>query len=392
MINKLPLISDLKIASGDRVLVRIDCNVPLDSSGNIEDDFRLTSVFDTLNYIKDAGGVAIIAGAIGRPKGVFDPSLTTQPIAKYFAEHIYSKCEYIMTVPTADDTFLSIEACKPGEAVVLENLRFFPEEEKNDEDFAKVLSTLADFYVNDAFGQSHRKQASICAITNYLPSYAGFCLSREVAALENVLENGRDPVVAIIGGAKVSDKMKVIEKLLERCSYILIGGAMAFTFMKSSGQEIGKSLYEEEFVQLAGEWLSSGKIVIPSDFVLANSIDSQETVISSSIENDQAGFDIGPETISNFKNILSNANTVLWNGPMGVFEKEQFANGTNEIGTMVANSNAYCVVGGGDSVAAIRKLKIENKIDHVSTGGGATLEYIEQGTLVGIEALKNSTN
>lgn len=392
MSKRLPLLSDLIIEKGDKVFVRIDCNVPLSDNGEIEDDFRLTSVLQTLKYIKDAGGIAIIAGAIGRPKGKFDEGLVTQAIAGYFRKNLYSDtgCMYLYEnedFGSQGDVQEEIGELEPGEAFVLQNLRFREEEESNDNNFAKQLASLADYYVNDAFGQSHRNQASICAITKYLPSYAGFCLAREVEALENVLENGKDPVVAIIGGAKVSDKMKVIEKLLDRCDKVIIGGGMGYTFMKSQGAEIGNSLCEDEYLDVAKEWFATGKIVIPSDWVVADDINSTDTQIVDTILPSQSGFDIGPKSIKTFGEIINSANTILWNGPMGVFEKEQFATGTIEIANIVANASAYTVVGGGDSVSAIRQYNLENKIDHVSTGGGATLEYIEQGTLVGVDAL-----
>ena len=390
MSKQLPLISDLNIEKGDKVFVRIDCNVPLSETGEIEDDFRLTSVMPTLQYIKDAGGIAIIAGAIGRPKGKFDKSLTTEPIADYFQMNLYTACVYIADNPTSLETVSIINECNPGEAVVLENLRFYSGEESNDEGFAEQLAHLADYYVNDAFGQSHRNQASICAITKFLPSYAGFCLAKEVDALENVLINGKDPVVAIIGGAKVSDKMKVIEKLMQRCDKVIIGGGMGYTFMKSQGAEIGNSLCEDEYLDVAKEWYSTGKIAIPIDWVVADDINSTDTDVVSEILPTQSGFDIGPKSVKEFSDTINCAKTILWNGPMGVFEKEQFANGTSEIANVVANASAYTVVGGGDSVSAIRQYKLESKIDHVSTGGGATLEYIEQGTLVGVEALLES--
>ena len=388
--DKLPLISDLNMKPGDKVFIRIDCNVPLSENGQIEDDFRLSSVLATLEYISDAGAIAIIAGAIGRPKGKYDSALVTKPIAEYFNNKLSGSYKYLSDNPSTIEPNSIDTIAGPGDGVILENLRFYVGEESNDEIFAKELSGLAKYYVNDAFGQSHRKQASICAITNYLPSYAGLCLIKEIDALENVLSNGKDPVVAIIGGAKVSDKMKVIEKLLDRCDQILIGGAMAFTFLKSQGKEIGKSLCEDNYLDVAKKWLDTTKIIIPTDFVLADSIDSTETSISSNIEASQAGFDIGPETIETFGKIIDSSNTILWNGPMGVFEKEQFATGTQSIGELVANAKAYSVVGGGDSVSAIRQMKLESTIDHVSTGGGATLEYIEQGTLVGIKALQDS--
>lgn len=383
----LPLLSDLKIEPGDKVFVRIDCNVPLNEAGEIEDDFRLTSVLETLKYIKDADGVAIIAGAIGRPKGKYDEKLITKPIAEWFQKHLYDTCAYMPFDHENANIEHLTDGFANGNAVVLENLRFYEGEESNDEEMAKKLASMAKYYVNDAFGQSHRNQASICAITKYLPSYAGFCLAREVEALENVLENGKDPVVAIIGGAKVSDKMKVIEKLLDRCDKVIIGGGMGYTFMKSQGAEIGNSLCEDEYLDVAKEWLATGKIVIPNDWVIADDINSTDTQIVTAILPTQSGFDIGPESIKTFGEIINSANTVLWNGPMGVFEKEQFAAGTREIANIVANASAYTVVGGGDSVSAIRQYNLENKIDHVSTGGGATLEYIEQGTLVGVDAL-----
>lgn len=386
--KNLPLLSDLKIESGDRIFVRIDCNVPLSDSAKIEDDFRLQSVIGTLRYIKDAGGIAIIAGALGRPKGKWDDKLISLPIANYFAEKLYDgKCSYVPGDPRSQETAELISKLEPGESCVLENLRFFEGEESNDETFAKQLASLADYYVNDAFGQSHRKQASICAITKFIPSYAGFCLLKEVQALDHVLRNGERPVVAIVGGAKVSDKMKVIEKLLQSCDKVIIGGGMGYTFMKSQGNEIGNSLCEDEYLDVAKDWFATGKIIIPTDWVVADDINSTQTATVNEILPAQSGFDIGPKSIRIFSDIIDSAKTILWNGPMGVFEKSQFATGTIGIANAVANATAYTVVGGGDSVAAIRQYKLENSIDHVSTGGGATLEYIEQGTLVGIDAL-----
>jgi len=386
MTKKLPSVISVDISPGQKVLVRIDCNVPLNGDGTIADTFRLEAITPTLEFLRDKGAKVVLAGAIGRPKGKRDESLTTECIAKYFLGKVFEKCVYVDEAfgEKVDDAVNNISA---GDCVVIENLRFWPEEESNDESFAKKLAELVDVYVNDAFGQCHREQASIVAITKFLPSFAGICLEKEVDALENVLTNGEVPVVAIIGGAKVSDKLGVIEALLNRADTILIGGAMAYTFMKGQGIGIGDSLCEDDFVEKSKEWMETGKIVLPTDTVVADSINSTTTQNVSGIPDGLSGFDIGKDTIERFSKEISQAKTILWNGPMGVFEKHQFAQGTSSIAQVVAMSDAYSVVGGGDSVAAIRGLNLDSKIDHVSTGGGATLEYLEKGTLVGVDAL-----
>ncbi len=389
MTEGLPHLVDATINPGDVVFVRIDCNVPLTDDGFIADAFRLEAVTPTLQYLKEKGAKIIIAGAIGRPKGKRDESLTTKCIAHYFEGRVFDNCNYVdvMHGPVVQD---ALAGSFQGDAIVLENLRFWSEEESNDSEFARLLAAEADVYVNDAFGQSHRNQASIVAITEFLPSYAGLCLEKEVSALESVLKNGKAPVVGIIGGAKVSDKLGVIEALMDRCDSLLIGGAMAYTFLKGQGKAIGQSLCEDNFVSTTAEWMKSGKIILPTDSVVAETMTSTDTKITGEIADGFAGFDIGPETIKRFSDIISQAQTILWNGPMGVFEQPQFAQGTQSIGQAVADSNGFSVVGGGDSVAAIRAMKLEDKIDHVSTGGGATLEYIETGSLVGVDALMNT--
>lgn len=388
MVRQLPLLNEATINEGDVVFVRIDCNVPLDDK-QITDTFRLEAVGPTLDFLKRKRARVIIAGAIGRPKGKRDDMLSTSVIADYFQGRIFETC--LHSRECIDESVKRVIASMDnGSALVLENLRFWSEEESNDEEFARRLASLADIYVNDAFGQSHRKQASIVAITQYLPSYAGICLQKEVDALNKVLVEGKSPVVGIIGGAKVSDKLGVIEALLDRCDSIIVGGAMAYTFLKANGVSIGNSLCEEEFIQRASEWMKTGRIVIPVDSIVAPSIDSTDTAVATSIEDGFAGFDIGPKTCEKFSSVIASAQTILWNGPMGVFEKPQFANGTQAIGRAVADSTAFSVVGGGDSVAAIRMMKLEDRVNHVSTGGGATLEYLELGSLVGIDALTAS--
>jgi len=388
MAFQLPDIVSADISPGQKVFVRIDCNVPLNADGSIADAFRLEAVTPTLEYLRDKGVKVILAGALGRPKGKKVDGLTTQCIANYFDEKVFENCMYINEA-FGDQVEEVIDSMANGDCVVLENLRFWAEEEANDEQFAKNLAGLADCYVNDAFGQCHREQASIVAITKFLPSFAGICLQQEVRALESVLNVGEKPVVAIIGGAKVSDKLGVIEALLDRADTILIGGAMAYTFLKGQGVKIGNSLCENDFVEKSADWMKTGKIILPKDSIVADTIESTETTTASEIPNGFAGFDIGQASIEKFSQEIANAQTILWNGPMGVFEKQQFAKGTSEIAKAVATSSAFSVVGGGDSVAAIRSLKLESQIDHVSTGGGATLEYLEKGTLVGIDALVN---
>lgn len=387
MTVQLSSILKREINPGQVAFVRIDCNVPLNEDGSIADAFRLDAVVPTLIFLRDRGVKVVLAGAIGRPKGNRDEALTTQCVADYYSGKVFENCVYVSEV-FGDEVQNAINSISNGECVVLENLRFWSEEESNDEQFAKNLAGLADFYVNDAFGQCHREQASIVAITKFLPSFAGVCLEEEVKALENVLKNGQEPVVSIVGGAKVSDKLGVIEALVKRSDFLLIGGAMAYTFLKSQGVVIGDSLCEDDYVTKAAQWMETGKIVLPLDNVVAESIDSIKTQTVRNIEDGYAGFDIGEKTVERFREVIARANTILWNGPMGVFEKNQFANGTSEIARAVATSNAYSVIGGGDSVAAIRGLKLESQINHVSTGGGATLEYLEKGTLVGVDALR----
>lgn len=384
--KKLPTLEAASISQGTVVLVRIDCNVPLNEDGTIADTYRLDSVTDTLQYLKDKQAKVVIAGAIGRPKGKRDDSLSTKVIAQYFEQNIFESCAYIDQC-CGEKVKELIASTANGNAIMLENLRFFEGEETNDDEFAKSLSELADIYVNDAFGQSHRNQASIVAITNYLPSYAGKCLQREVDALIKVLSGQTEGTIAIVGGSKVSDKLGVIEALLERCDKILVGGAMAYTFLKAQGKKIGNSLCEDSYVDKASQWLATNKIVLPIDSVIASDINSTDTSVAKDIDEGYAGFDIGPESVELFSQELENAGLVLWNGPMGVFEKEQFANGTNSIARLLASSSAFTVIGGGDSVAAIRELNLQDSFSHVSTGGGATLEYIESGTLVGVQAL-----
>lgn len=377
------------IEQGTVVFVRIDCNVPLNDDGSIADAYRLEAVTPTIEYLRDRGACIVIAGAIGRPKGKRDGSLTTQVIAEYFQDGIVKKCTYLPEV-CGDNVQAAIEACQPGEAIMLENLRFWNGEESNDSDFAQSLARGCDIYINDAFGQSHRNQASIVAITDFLSPFAGDCMAKEIDALESILSSTRHPMVAIVGGAKVSDKLGVIEALMSKCDSILIGGAMAYTFLKSQGVSIGNSLCEDDYVDQARLWYETGKIIVPRDYVVADSIDSTDTSVVASIVDGYAGFDIGPESVDLFTQVIAEAEMILWNGPMGVFEKPQFANGTREVAHAVANAQAFSVVGGGDSVAAIRMLNLQDSINHVSTGGGATLEYIESGSLVGVDALLSS--
>lgn len=385
--RKLPLLEDADINSSSVVFVRIDCNVPLNDDGTIADTFRLDAVVETLEYIRDTGAKTIITGALGRPKGKRDEKLTTHVVAQYFQDKVFNLCTYIDQC-VGDEVVNLVASLSNGEAVMLENLRFFDGEESNDINFAKQLSDLATVYVNDAFGQSHRNQASIVGITEFLPSYAGKCLAKEVNALEQILSGEQSNVVAVVGGSKVSDKLGVIQALLDRCDYVLVGGGMAYTFLKSQGKSIGDSLCEDSYLDQASTWLKTDKIILPTDWVVANDINSTDTEIVSVIADDQAGFDIGPDSRELFSKYLQDAKVVLWNGPMGVFEKEQFNQGTNYIARTIADLDAYTIIGGGDSVAAIRLLDLQNEFSHVSTGGGATLEYIESGSLVGVDALE----
>jgi phosphoglycerate kinase len=380
--------------SGKRALVRVDFNVPL-KDGEVTDDTRIRSALPTIQYILDAGGSVVAMSHFGRPKGKKNPELSMAPIAKKFAQLLGRPVKLASDVIGAE-VAKEVEALKSGEVLLLENVRFYAEEEKNDLDFAKKLSLFGDVYVNDAFGTAHRAHASTAGVAHYLPSYAGFLIEKEVKFMAPLLENPEKPFVAIIGGSKVSSKIGVLESLVNSCDTIVIGGGMAYTFLAVQGHSIGKSLVEEEYKDTASSFLAKAKekgveVILPVDHLCGAEFKEDTkaiTVDSTDISGDLIGMDIGPKTVKLIVSAVEGAKSVVWNGPMGVFEFEAFAQGTLAIAKALATCKGTTVVGGGDSVAAVNKFNLADKISHVSTGGGASLEFLEGKVLPGIKALE----
>lgn len=384
-----------------RVLVRVDFNVPLDESQMITDDRRIVAALPTIKKIINDGGKVILMSHLGRPKGERKPEFSLKPTAERLGELLNKDVKF------ADDcigegVIALVNSMSTGDIVVLENLRFHAEETKNDPEFAKKLAELGDIYVNDAFGSAHRAHASTEGVTKYFDKCAaGYLLQKELDYLGKAIANPVRPFTAILGGAKISGKIDVIQNLLDKVDTLIIGGGMAYTFYKAAGLEIGKSLLEEDKIELAKELTkkfedSSVKVLMPQDVVVASefSNDSPQTVVTvNSIPGDQQGLDIGPGTIEQFKEEILQSKTIVWNGPMGVFEFENFAKGTNAIAHALAEATekgAVTIVGGGDSAAAIKKAGLEEKVSHVSTGGGASLEFLEGKILPGVAALTDA--
>ncbi len=395
--QKFLTLNDIDV-NGKRVLVRVDFNVPI-KGGKIGDVTRLKASIPTIEYLIKNKCKLILMSHLGRPKELFDEGktlddvkkeLTLKPIAKELENLLGKKVFFAENSITQDSVISHI----PNEDIVLlENIQFHKGETKNDEIFGKKLASLADVYVNDGFGQSHREYASFCAIPKFLPSCAGLLVEKELRIMGKAMENPDRPFVAILGGVKISDKIKVIENLLEKVDKMLIGGAMIFTFFKAQGINVGNSKIEEEQVDLAKKLLKNKKIILPNDVVVADKFDSNansKVVDADHIPDGWMGLDIGPKTIENYKEVLKSAKTVVWSGPMGVFEFEKFANGTKEIAKFLSHLKATTIVGGGDSAAAVEKFGYANKLTHVSTGGGASLEFFEGKKLPGIEALEES--
>jgi phosphoglycerate kinase len=385
----IPSLEDLPKLHGQRVLLRADFNVPL-REGRVEDDLRIATVLPTLNWLHEQGAAVVACGHLGRPKGKADPQFSMAPVAVRLGELLGREVALAPQVvgPTAASMAASLE---PGDVMLLENLRFEPGETANSPALSVELSEMVDAYVNEAFGASHRAHASIVGPPVILPSAGGRLLFREVEVLSALLHDPKQPFVAVLGGAKVSDKLGVIGALLDKCETILIGGAMAFTFLAAKGYQVGDSLLEPEWIEECKKLLDTGRVKVPVDVVIAQEIAATATtqiVGAGRIPDGWKGLDIGPESASIFADTIADAANVLWNGPMGVFEIEPFSHGTLTVAEAVADCHGFTVIGGGDSAAAIRQFGLADRVDHVSTGGGASLELIEQGDLPGLAALR----
>lgn len=390
-------VADLDL-KGKKVLVRVDFNVPLDENRNITDDTRIMASLPTINYILEHGASLILMSHLGRPKDEPDPKYSLAPVAKKLAailgKPVIFNDDGLVTGP---ETVAAAASLKPGEILLLQNTRFRGEEKKNDLKFSKELAALGDVFVNDAFGTAHRAHASNVGVAQILTGVSGFLIQKELDYMGNALKAPEHPFVAVLGGAKVADKMGVLENLLEKVDTLIIGGGMAFTYLKAQGYDIGKSMLEVEKIELAKELMAKAKtkginLLLPVDVVAAEAFaaDAPYKVVNiDGIPPGSMGLDIGPETVKIFTEAISDAKTVFWNGPMGVFEMPEFAKGTKAVAKAMAESDAITIVGGGDSAAAVKILGYEDKMSHISTGGGASLEFLEGRVLPGIEILQD---
>jgi len=382
---------------GKRVFIRADFNVPIDENGNITDDTRIRSTLPTINYALDAGAKVILASHLGRPKGRPAPKYSLAPVATRLSRLLSKEVQFAKDCVGPDVEHL-VQGMRPGDVLLLENLRFHAEEEKNDEGFSKALAAFTDIYVNDAFGTAHRAHASTYGITKHVKlSVAGFLMKKEITYLQKTVASPVRPFVAILGGAKVSGKIGVIENLKNKCDKIIVGGAMAFTFIKARGQEVGSSLVETEMLPMAQKIRkslreSNVKFYLPVDFVVAENMNdgaATKIVTSQEIPQAWAGLDIGPATVRLFSEALQDAKTIIWNGPMGMFEKDAYSRGTFAIARAVADSYATTIVGGGDTDVAVHQAGVSDSITFISTGGGASLELLEGKELPGLAALSD---
>ena len=387
-------------AAGKRVLVRVDFNVPIEE-GKVKDETRVVAALPTLKHLLEQGATLVLFSHLGRPKGGFEEASSLAPVASVLEKHLGKPVVFVggspELTPASDATLERVKAAPPGSVILLDNVRFEPGEEKNDQALARKFARLGDAFVLDAFGSAHRAHASVTGVAQFLPSYAGFLMEKEVESIGRVLHNPEKPYWVVLGGAKVSDKIGVIENLLPKVTGMVIGGAMAFTFIKAQGGQVGKSLVEDDRLDLARGLLKKAsalgvKLLLPTDVVAAQKIEAgtpTRIMPAHAIEDGWMGLDIGPESAKAIAEALQGAKTVLWNGPMGVFEVDDFAQGTLAVGEAIARlEGAFTVIGGGDSVVAANKLGMAGRFSHVSTGGGASLELLELGTLPGIEALR----
>ena len=391
-------IRDLDI-KGKRVLIRVDFNVPLDkASGRITDDTRLRESLPTIQYCLGQGASVVLMSHLGRPEGQRVPSMSLQPVAVRLGELLQKPVIFLQDC-VGSEVETRLKALKPGEVALLENLRFHAEEEKNDAGFAAQLARLGQIYVNDAFGSAHRAHASTEGVAHDLPAVAGFLMEKEIKYLDGALANPARPFVAILGGAKVSDKIGVLTRLLEKVDRVLIGGGMSYTFLKSQGCAIGASRLEPDKLELAKQLLATAaqrkvSVLLPRDHVITTSLSAEspvKTVPVGAIPDGWEGVDIGPQTIKAFTAALADAKTVFWNGPVGVFEDPRFAQGSRRIAETLANLKATTIIGGGDSAACVQQLKLGERMSHISTGGGASLEFLEGKTLPGIAILRDQS-
>ncbi|WP_455129279.1 phosphoglycerate kinase [Pseudoramibacter alactolyticus] len=386
------------VLQGKKVLMRADFNVPINDALEITDDTRIQAALPTIQYILDQGAALILMSHLGRPKNEPDPKYSLAPVAKALAkvlnrDVIFNDDGEVVGQVTKD----AAAALQPGQVLLLQNTRFRPEEKKNETGFAKELASLGDVFVDDAFGSCHRAHASTAGVANYLPAVSGFLIQKELEFIGGALDDPKHPFVAILGGAKVSDKIGVITNLLQKVDALIIGGGMAYTFYKAQGYEIGTSLLEVDKVELAAGLLKEAKakgvkLYLPVDNVVAPEFDAKATptvVPSNAIPKDQMGMDIGPKTRQLYADVIKSAKTVIWNGPMGVFEFDAFAEGTKAVAQAMADSDATTIIGGGDSAAAVKQMGYADKISHISTGGGASLEFMEGKVLPGIDVLED---
>ncbi len=395
-------VEDIDVA-GKRVIVRVDFNVPLDAEGHITDDKRIVAAVPTIKYLVDNKARVILVSHMGKPKGERNPKYSMAPASKRLGELLGKEVKQASDV-IGEDAKAKAAALKDGEVMMLENARFHKEEEKNDPGFAKELASLADIYVNDAFGTAHRAHATTAGIADYLPAVSGYLIQKEISIMGKALASPERPFVAVLGGAKVADKLNVISNLLEKCDTLIIGGGMAYTFLKALGKEVGKSLVDDTKIDYCKEMIDKAaglgkKLLLPVDAKIADSfpdpIDAPVSVKCVSVDAipaDMQGLDIGTETAKLFSDAVKSAKTVVWNGPMGVFENPVLAEGTNAIAKAMAETDAITIVGGGDSAAAVKKMGYADKITHVSTGGGASLEFLEGKVLPGIACLEDRSS